>query len=109
MDRKKIYIGIILVCFLATGGILYFNFFGGSTTSTPPTIVNNTPTTSTTASAPVASRDGTIIYSAPAVFPSDTKFDWTLLDAPKYKALIASPNVTLDPAEIGRPDPFKPY
>src|SRR5262245_33033525 len=115
MDRKKIYVGIIIVCFLATAVILYMNFSGGSSTPPESTALNQSTTTSAgsdtdaTAAAVVPTAGGQAIYRTPAVFPDQTKFDWSFLQSTKYQALTANPGVTLDPSEIGRQDPFKPY
>jgi hypothetical protein len=113
MDRKKIYIAVILVCFALTAGILYYNFSGSSTPTsvTPPVVVNTTATGTTvpTGSSTQVSRTGEIIFEAPVVFPNDIKFDFTLLETEAYKALVANPTLTIDKTEIGRTDPFKPF
>ena len=111
MDRKKIYIGIIIVCFGGTIGVLYYSFKGTSTKPSPAVELNTSKVTNTTnpVETNVISKNGDIVYTAPAVFPTDTKFDWTLLESGKYKQLISNPGITLDPSEVGREDPLKPY
>ena len=106
MSKKTIYIIIIVVCFAGAAGVLYYGY-GNS--SKPPQI----PVTITTSTTPTATPVGNTgssgtatVGSAPSVFPADTKFDWSLLNSDTFKNLQGIPDLTLDPKEIGRPNPF---
>ncbi len=112
MDRKKIYIAIIVVCFGATGVILYFNFRSAPASPPAPAVLNQVSTGTDTTTAPrpaISSIPGSMVYPAPTVFPNDSKFDWSLLQNSKFQSLTLDPVITLDPSEVGRDDPFKPF
>jgi len=111
--RKRLYIIIIVVCWVAAGGVLYFGYFRSNTNTsyTPPPInstFSNTPgASSNTGDVPnIATPGGGTVFNAPAVFPNDTKFDFTLLNSQKFQALNQTPN--LDLGQVGRDNPFSP-
>lgn len=110
--RKKIYIALIVICFAATGFILYTNFFGGTEPTPPvPAVVNNNATGSEETATTIPAGNGSInvIYTAPTVFPADNKFNFAVLDSSKFKTLVPNPDLVLDPSQIGRNDPLKNY
>ena len=110
-NKKKIYIGIIIVCFGLSGFLLYSTFHSSSAPATVP-IVSDTVPTATNPSATnnaIVGQGGTITYHAPAVFPADSKFDWSVVSSTQFQSLTATPSLTLDPSQIGRDDPLKPY
>jgi hypothetical protein len=111
--HQKIYIAIIVVCFLATGGVLYFGFFSNPSTPQAPatTTSDATSTTNQTATSQVDNTatagtlaGGSTVYNPPAVFPNDTKFDFTVLNSSKFKNLVPIPDLTL--GQAGRDNPF---
>ena len=69
--------------------------------------ISNTTNNDTTVSSLPSGKTKT--YSAPAVFPNEPKFDWTVLDSPKFKDLIQVPKLTSDPSLLGRDNPFSSY
>jgi hypothetical protein len=111
-QRQKIYIAVIVTCFLASGGVLYFGFRGSKPSQPIPlpktTVVNNTNQQSSQGA--LVNSDGTKIYTAPAVFPATDKFDWSVLQNPNFKALKPTEGGLLtNPGPIGRDNPFNNY
>jgi hypothetical protein len=113
--RKKIYIAVIICCFLGTGGVLYFGLKAPPAPPSPVVIDHSSiplgvgqdsggaaSQSATTSSGP----NGLTTYPTPVVFPSDTKFDWSLLNSDDFKALKSIPDLVLDPATVGRSNPF---
>jgi hypothetical protein len=108
-NRKKLYIAIIIICFAATGGIIYYGFFGNNPTSPSDTPIshplNNNPVGQNSQPTSGNPQAGAGYYSAPTVFPQDTKFDWTLVNSAEFKALHQIPPLEVGP--VGRPNPFQ--
>jgi hypothetical protein len=115
-NKKKIYIGVIAVCVLVTGYVIYNMTAGGGeapdVTTAPvgtPTTAPGTQTTPRTTTAARAVDPSTIEYVAPSVFPNDNKFQTQVLNSGKYQELSDYPEVTLTPEEISKEDPFAPF
>ena len=113
--KQKIYIALIIICLLGAGGVLYFGLRTPAAPASPIVVtpVENTTPTAQTPSVNSPSGGGAVGYGTPTVFPNDTKFDWSVLDSANFKALVSLPdaqqNLVLDPTQIGRDNPFKPY
>ena len=120
-NKKKIYIAIIVVCFLITGGVLYFGSSGGGSPAPDNIQPINQSIDNTGGGAGAATgtaRGGTsnlpttetkIKYSAPRVFPSDTALDLTVYSSSQYQNLQDYTPLTVTPEEMGRPNPFDDY
>ncbi|MBX4205141.1 MAG: hypothetical protein KW788_03065 [Candidatus Doudnabacteria bacterium] len=107
--KRKIYIALIIVCFSATGGVLYFGLKSPSLPPAPPVTIavpgaSSSPVTTPVSNPIVTSSDG--FYAVPQVFPQDTKFDWKLFDSDAYKNLKPIPDLVLDPSTVGTTNPF---
>jgi hypothetical protein len=113
--KRKIYIVIIIVCFMSTGAVLYFGLrspvapSGSEPINHPIDTQNNVNTIESPATSSFSSTTGeSVSFPSPIVFPRDNKFDWTLTDSQEFKSLVAVPVLVLDPAHVGRPNPFSP-
>lgn len=115
MDRKKIYIVVIVICVLVSAGVIYYGFF--SSPSIPaPEIITDTgtlPTQSTpTGSAGISgipTPAGTVTYPVPSVFPQDSSLDLSVYSTAKFRNLQDYTPLTVSPEEIGRENPFVQY
>lgn len=104
-NRKKLYIVVIVICFAATGGILYYGFGGSSTPPAPTIAISGSPNPIPTDNSGVVTSHSSPVFSgAPSVFPEDSKFDWTLLNSDKFQKLKSIPDLQLGP--VGRDVPF---
>jgi hypothetical protein len=113
--KRNIYIAIIVVCFMSTGAVLYFGLkspvapSGPQVANLPVSTSNNVNTNEPSANSGFSSTTGeSVSFPSPIVFPRDNKFDWTLTDSQEFKSLVAVPVLVLDPAHVGRPNPFSP-
>ena len=107
--RKRIYIIIIVVCVIASIGLLFAGKFGGkgATPAVPVTQPNPAKTVQPTSS--TVTGDSVKGYSTPAVFPANANFDFSVLDSSNFKQLRSYNAVTNQPSDLGRDDPFKNY
>ncbi len=118
--KKKVYIAIIVVCMLSTGGIfMYMN--SGTTgptnehfTEIPASAVPESTTTSSASAAAARNRTGAIDpsqaeYPIPAVFPADTKINPQILNSSKVQSLTNYDHITVTGEETGKDDPFSGY
>jgi hypothetical protein len=122
MDKKKIQIIVIVICFVGTGGILFYGFggsFGGGGDSSAPQphgqgskglpvdANDGIPAARTAGSAAAVPRaDKPAQYGVPAVFPDDTSLDLSVFDSAAFKNLTDYTPLTVSPEEIGRENPF---
>ena len=106
MSKKTIYIIIIVICFAGMAGVLYYGFGNTGGGTTPPSLPTSIGQTADTSSGGTGASGA--IGGAPSVFPVDTKFDWSLLDSSTFKSLQGVPDLTLDPSQVGRDNPFSP-
>lgn len=105
--RKKIYIATIAASLLLAVGILWWGGIIGGGAAQPAETTLPLPTPDAPRATRSAEGDGT--YSAPAVFPGNSRFDTSVLDLSTFKSFktYTPPQVTDE--EIGREDPFKNY
>jgi hypothetical protein len=107
--RKRIYIIIIIVCVLLSAGVLIWGGIqsSGPTSITTPTLVSS----DQSASPPLGNVDnqGVSVYSAPAIFPQNTRLDSTTLNLSKFQSLQTYTKASVDPSELNRDDPFAAY
>lgn len=118
MDKKKIYIIIIVLCVVVTAGVLYYGFFSQPKVEPIP-VSNNvlTPSGSPTPDQSGASGDTSgiptlssgITYTAPSVFPQNSKIDESVFSSAKFRSLQDYVPLTVSPEEMGRDNPFAPY
>ncbi len=120
MDKRKIYIAVIIICFAASAGILYWSSQDQST-GLPEglgPINTNIDNTAANNNAPVnqrASTEGlptpseTTEYPAPRVFPNDTKLDLSVYNSASFQNLVDYAPLTVNPEQIGRENPFQNY
>ena len=106
--RKRIYIIIILVCVSAAVGVVLFGRLGGGGGPSVAPGILSTPTNQSSA-ADVVTGDAKSGFTAPAVFPINPNFDFSVLDSSSFKQLIPFTPVVSQPGELGRDDPFKNY
>ena len=107
--KRKIYIAVIVICFALSGAVLYFGL--KSPVAPAPGVVEHNTAVSNDANDNLSSiRSGGVgipaSYGAPSVFPRDTKFDWSLTESTAFKSLVPIPDLVLDPAQVGRANPF---
>jgi hypothetical protein len=117
MDKKKIYIIVIVLCLVVTAGVLYYGFF--SQPSVDPVIVDptqvtlpgtNTPSGGSAASSTeIPTPNGGVAYPAPSVFPQNSKIDESVFSSAKFRSLQDYVPLTVSPEEMGRDNPFAPY
>jgi len=106
--RKKIYIGLIVVCLVASGIILWSGLRpSGSASDSNTPIVGVDPNAIPTGSSIDSGVGGFTSMGIPAVFPASKEFKTTVLDSASFKKLRPYQNV--DPNPLGRPDPFRSY
>jgi hypothetical protein len=117
MDKKKIYIIVIVVCVLITAGVLYWSSQDPSAGLPDNIAPINTdidrvdPASSGRSSganmlpAPEMTED----YTAPRVFPVDTQINLGVFDSSKYTSLTDYVPLTVQPEEVGRENPFISY
>ena len=116
--RKKIYIVLIVVCILASAGVLiYGGVFSSPKTGTSPVLTTiptttktGTPTENTTTTATSSSgsaRGGNVTYSAPAVFPVSSAIDSSVLSS--LEKFNQFQPVQIDSSMLGRENPFTNY
>jgi hypothetical protein len=116
MDKKKIYIIVIVVCVAVTAGILYFGMSSPASedtathtgalqlSDTNPSIAN---VGSSSAEVPVP--DAVTSYAPPIVFPSDTNLDLSVFQSSSFRNLVDYTPLTITEAEIGRDNPYLDY
>lgn len=118
MDKKKIYIIVIVVCLAVTAGVLYYGFFSNPTTEVPtdlaPTTINSdgNPTQARPSGGDVSNiptAQGIVEYPVPSVFPQDTSLDLSVYSSSKFSNLQDYTPLTVTPEEMGRENPFAPY
>lgn len=117
MSRNKIYIITIVVCVLATVGVLYWSSQDSSSglpDNLGPTNTNldalerqNRPGTAAAGSIP--QPDKKTEYPAPRVFPNNSEIDLNVFNSSKYQALNDYEPLTVSPEEIGRDNPYQSY
>jgi hypothetical protein len=124
--KKKIYIAVIIVCLLITGGILWYGFGGTGGTVEAPIANNaaNTPLVGNSSGVPsggasAAESSGNIkylpqpnvptAYPVPAVFPVTSSLDLSVFSSGRYQELVDYSPLTVTPEEIGRENPFINY
>ena len=112
--RRRIYIIIIVVCILGAGGVWLWSGSIGNSGSSGANLSNLSPSPLEPAPRPTTPPPTTVgpitSFSAPAVFPANTKLDTSILHTNTvFQTLRAAPALSLDPKELGRDDPFKPY
>lgn len=108
--RKRLYFIIIGACILlsviiwlwGSGGIQFFSSSPPASPTTPSQTSNNS-----TFTAPVRGATGS--YSAPTLFPANSKLDISVLDSSALKILYPYQQVLLGKDDLGREDPFKNY
>jgi hypothetical protein len=106
--RKRIYVAVIVGCLCTSAAVLYFGLFSVRevpSQSNPIVLENSNPSASPTSNNQAINRN-TKSYSVPAVFPNDTKFDWTVLDNGSYRTLSAIPSLKVEPAQLGKENLF---
>jgi hypothetical protein len=117
MDKKKIYIIIIVLCVAVSAGVIYYGFFS-SPSAEAPTIV---PPAAELEAARQASQSGQsrggglpdpdapTVFPVPRVFPQDTSLDLSVYNSAKLRALQDYAPLTVTEEELGRDNPFVPY
>jgi hypothetical protein len=114
--KKKIYIGIIVFCLLASAGVLYWS----SSSSTQIPVGVTEPDTFVGGGAPMGAAPASslgnvpqltkdIDYGVPSVFPNNAKFDASVFDTSHFKVLTDYTILTVSPEEIGRENPYNTY
>lgn len=123
MDRKKIYIIVIVLCLAVTAGVLYYGFFSSPSVEPPPAA---TPTAADIEAARqaagitgVGSASGSVAglpdpnepteFAPPRIFPQDTNLDLNVYGSARFNALQDYTPLTVAPEEVGRDNPFAPY
>lgn len=106
--RKKIYIVVIIVCFLGSILILIWGNTDLLSGTTPPPlhITHNGTTPAKTPNLGLATGDYLTGFNAPAVFPNAKGFNTKVLDSLTFTQLRPFPALTID-GELGRDDPFR--
>jgi hypothetical protein len=117
MDKNKIYIAIIVVCVLVTGGVFYWSGQDQSA-GLPDNIapISTDIDTFDAAAEPTATAGAGLPdaklpteYAAPRVFPQDTKLNMDVFSSAKFSGLIDYTPMTVQPEEMNRPNPYLPY
>jgi hypothetical protein len=106
--RKKIYIGLIGVCLVASAIILWSGFHSstGSVDSNTPVVgVDNS--ANPTDNSGIDTGSGSTTFGTPQIFPATKEFKTKVLESTGFKKLKPYQNV--DPNPLGRPDPFRTY
>ncbi|MBX4188041.1 MAG: hypothetical protein KW793_02810 [Candidatus Doudnabacteria bacterium] len=118
MDRQKVYIIVIILCFIGTAGVLYWANSGGDVSELQPLgsaakpilneidaglpqeaqALNNIPV-----------PDATTKYIAPRVFPLNPKLETRVFKSSEYTALTDYTPLNVTPEEMGRDNPYKSY
>ncbi len=108
--KKKIYIGIIIVCVLVTGYVLMGSGLGGpdpipiEDLSTPINVTNPNGTAGNSSDGP--ENPSLVEYTIPVVFPQDINFATRVLDSDEFKSLSDYDELTVSEAERQRENPF---
>lgn len=101
-QKKKIYIGVISFCLLGTLGVFIWSRLEVNTVTTPVEVL-----VIPSASTPGLTAFGKGNFGTPLVFPNDTKFDVSVLESGNFKSLQSYQNLSIQPQELGKDDPFK--
>lgn len=116
MDKKKIYIVIIVVCVLITAGVLYWSSqdpSAGLPDNIAPINTNidrvDPASAGGSASGLLPAPELTQPYQAPRVFPEDTQINLGVFDSSKFSALTDYNPLQVQPEEVGRENPFLAY
>jgi hypothetical protein len=119
MDRRKIYYTTIVVCIIASAGILYWNSRNDSVIVPPehfsPINTGDLDSVGTQQSRPTQSSsniptpEAVTTFPVPRVFPNDGKLDLTVFNSNSYTSLTDYTPLTVSPSEIGRDNPYQPY
>ncbi len=102
--RKKLYIVAIVICLVASVGVLWWGGILGPSGSSD---VDTAPLLPVTTGAPKAKVDGS--FQPPTVFPNNPKLDMSVFDLSAFKSLNLYTSPAVPESEIGREDPFKTY
>jgi len=121
--KKKIQIGVIVGCMVATGVILFLGMGGGGGSTTnlneqhlQPGAIGEIPTeditttttpTGTTSNLPIPGLP--TVHPVPGVFPQSTAVNGSVFDSSKFRNLQDYTPLTISPEEIGRPNPYQPF
>lgn len=112
MNKQKIYIAIIIVCFLATAGVLYLGMSGGGEVPVPVVTQNTASQDSAQSAGQVVSLPSSNtppVFATPSVFPQTTSINTGVFESSSYKALVDYQPLTISAEEIGREIPFQNY
>ncbi len=102
--RKRIYLILLVLCVLATAGIL---LWGRSTPA--PVVVAPTSNSNAAPSAKSRSINLNATYAPPSVFPQSQTIDGSVLKSSDFTILQDFSPATLGTGELGRENPFKNY
>ncbi len=106
--KKKIYIGIIVVCFTASAAIVGWTLFGNKDSAPPPV---DGPANAINFDPNALQQGGSFApsaFQAPVVFPGSSEFNSEVLESSEFVKL--KPFTPVDIAgQTGRPDPFRTY
>jgi flagellar basal body-associated protein FliL len=114
--KKKIQIAIIVVCFMASAGILYWSFGGVGNPGSPEEFIATTGTSGVVAAPQVVTEDSKVEglptntpndFTAPTVFPQQVNLDLSVYDSSAFTRLQDYTPLTVSPGEIGRENPFR--
>lgn len=107
-ESKNKQIVLVVVLFVALGGIIYVNFFMDK--SDPVSIGEPLSPPRITAGSPAGSGAGgeiTVRQASPGLLPYGSEIDMRVLDSDKFKKLNDAPALIVRPEELGKPDLFK--
>jgi|GEM_PF-2818766 len=119
--KKKIYIAVILLCLLTTGGVLMYGFGGGGGSGAAvdaPAPTGLTPVSPTPGASPSATTHAPGVvpqvttksaYPAPSVFPAEPQFDLDIYGSGALTDLSDYVPLTVNESDIGRENPFITY
>ena len=112
--KKKTYIIAIVICVVASIGILAWGKFSTPTFTPPANLpTQNSPFLTGTKDTPapvVNTTTGVTTFSAPAVFPNSSTLDTGVLSSSPFQTLQSYQPASVNSAtDLGRDDPFKSY
>jgi hypothetical protein len=118
MDKKKIYIIIIVLCIAVSAGVIYYGFFSSPSVEVPEatTSAAELEAARQAAQSGQSRSSGTLpdpetptVFPVPRVFPQDTSLDLSVYTSAKLRALQDYAPLTVTEGEVGRENPFAPY
>jgi hypothetical protein len=109
--RKRIYIVLIIICLLASVGILWWGNRTPSGTNDPAALLANPNQIASPGITSIPTGSNKIspeaTFTAPAVFPQSNKFDSSVVS--QLKTFQNFQALQLNNTDLGRPNPFNTY